>query len=279
MAFDDTLPLVRFAGKILYANRDRRFVAAYDCRIFMPLSDGGHITIGSEQYPLNRFGLFYIPPATPYCIESDSLISLIVINFDFSRRYAEEKALLPLVAPEVFDPLRMRGDVPASFFEPITGKRMEMLEPRLTEIIKETAFADEGSERMASLLLAECLLVLARMRMKPTTDKENALADAALAFIEEHATEKNCEEALCTALAYHPYYINRIFKKRTGETVHSYVLRSRVRTAAALLRAGVYKNEEIAAMVGLPNPAHFAKTFRHYMGVTPSAYRKSPPAL
>ncbi len=279
MAFNEALPFVRFAQKILYVNRASLLVAAYDCRLFMPLSDGGSITIKGTRYPLKRFDLIYIPPATPYRIESGDFISLFAINFDHSRCHAHQKKHMRPVALDAFDEKKALITAPDAFSAPMVCKRMELLHLKLSEIVKETAFHEEQNERMASLLLAECLIALERAHKNHTSEKEEALVESTLAFLEEHATEKDCEEKLAAALSYHPYYINRILKKRTGETVHSYVLRTRVQAAAALLRAGVYKNEEIAAMVALPNPAHFAKTFRHYMGITPSAYRKAPPPL
>ncbi len=279
MAQNDTLPFVRFAKRIQYVNRGTQLVAAYDCRLFMPLSDGGTITIEDARYPLKRFDLFYVPPATPYRIESGDLISLLVFNFDHSRRYAEKKRHMRPVPVDTLVKEKVCGDIPDAFLRPMVLKRMELLHARLLAAVKEMAFPEKQSERMAALLLAECLVTMERAYIKPTSKKEEALTEAALVFLDEHATEKDCEEKLAAFLSYHPYYINRILKKLTGETVHSYVLRARVNAAAALLRAGMYKNEEIAEMVGLPNPAHFAKTFRRYMGVTPSAYRKSPPPL
>ena len=278
MAHTD-LPFVRFAKKILYVNRGPTIVAAYDARLFMPLSDGGSITIEETKYPLRRFDLFYIPPGVPYRIESGDFISLISINFDHTRFYEEQKKHRRPVSVELFDKSRLINDAPEAFSRPIVLKRMELLHQKVLETVKETSLPDGQGERMASLLLAECLVHILRAHEHPVSEKEEALTETALAFLEEHATERDCEEKLCALLSYHPYYINRILKKHTGETVHSYVLRMRMNMAAALLRAGAYKNEEIAAMVGLPNPAHFAKTFRRYMGVTPSAYRKAPPAL
>ena len=278
MAHTD-LPFVRFAKKILYVNRGPTVVAAYDARLFMPLSDGGSITIEETKYPLRRFSLFYLPPGVPYRIESGDFISLIAINFDHTRRYEEQNETRRPVAVELFDESLVLRDAPEVFSRPIVLRHMELLHQRLLEIVKETALPDGQGERMSSLLLAECLVHILRAHEHPLSEKEEALTKAALAFLDEHATEKDCEEKLFALLSYHPYYVNRILKKHTGETVHSYVLRARVNAAAALLRAGVYKNERIAAMVGLPNPAHFAKTFRRYTGMTPSAYRKAPPAL
>ncbi len=279
MTGNEGLPFIRFADSILYTNKSKSFHLAYDARLFMPLADGGTVTIENEHHALKRFDIIYIPPGTPYRFECAEISPLIAVNFDFSNSFAEQKTLLSPVLCASFDPSLLHGDIPDTFRRPIRRAHAESLHATLTALIKEMRYPDTHSATMASLLLCQCLLCIERMRKKPVSSKEENLTETALAFIDEHAPERDCEEKLVALLAYHPYYINRIFKKHTGETVHSYLLRARVRLAAALLRAGKHKNEEIAVMVGLPNPAHFAKTFRHYMGMTPSAYQKSPPLL
>ena len=100
-----------------------------------------------------------------------------------------------------------------------------------------------------------------------------------LSYLNEHIADPLCETELAKELSYHPYYLNRILKKCTGQTIHSYVLRERIRRASALLLTEDATNEQIGVRVGIPNAAHFAKLFRRFTGMTPSAYRKNPPLV
>lgn len=278
MTGQSALPFVHFADSILYANRAESFHTAYVARLFMPLKDGGTVTVGGKCHPLKRFDLIYIPPATPYRFHCAEISPLIAVNFDFSERFSSQKTFRPVFQTD-FDPALVHGDVPNAFAAPMRFPRAEPLHALLISLIKEHLSPDAYGRRMANLLLAQILLWVERMGETPLSSKEENISSKAIAFLNEHAAESDCEEKLAVFLAYHPYYINRIFKKHTGETVHSYLLRVRVRLAAAMLRENEKKNEEIAALVGLPNPTHFAKIFRRYMGMTPTSYRKAPPPL
>ena len=98
-------------------------------------------------------------------------------------------------------------------------------------------------------------------------------------YIESHVQTGFSEEELAEDLRYHPYYVNRVFKKHTGQTLHNYLLHEKVRMAIAMLRANGRSTTEIAEACGFANSSHFSKVFKRITGVSPTNYRKANTVL
>ena len=67
------------------------------------------------------------------------------------------------------------------------------------------------------------------------------------------------------------------FTRLVGEAPIGYLIRWRLRKAAAMLRDAQGSVEEIAARVGYDSVGAFSKAFKRAMGVSPGAYRRSVP--
>ncbi len=68
-------------------------------------------------------------------------------------------------------------------------------------------------------------------------------------------------------------YLCRIFKRATGLTPHQYILGERVAKARGLIANGSLPLADIAHMVGFADQSQMTTTFKHVLGVTPSAFR------
>ena len=66
----------------------------------------------------------------------------------------------------------------------------------------------------------------------------------------------------------------RQFHRLFGAAPHEYLLRVRVNAAAHLLAESALKTTDIALQTGFYDHSHFSRTFRHFMGVSPSMYRR-----
>jgi AraC family transcriptional regulator len=76
----------------------------------------------------------------------------------------------------------------------------------------------------------------------------------------------------------HPVYLARCFRHWFGCPVSTYIQRSRLRRAAALMENGKTLTR-IAHMAGYADQSHFCRQFREATGLTPGAYlRLSTPA-
>lgn len=89
-------------------------------------------------------------------------------------------------------------------------------------------------------------------------------------------------EDMCSSIGYNRAYLSRIFKKETGMTPVTYLLKLRIDKARQLLRERPeLSTQQIAASVGLTDALYFSKQFRRFYHVSPSQYRSSiqPPEL
>ena len=68
-------------------------------------------------------------------------------------------------------------------------------------------------------------------------------------------------------------YLSRIFSRKYGESIISFLTRVRMEKAAQLMRDESRKLEAIAFLVGYDDYHYFSRVFRKKMGVSPSEYR------
>lgn len=70
-----------------------------------------------------------------------------------------------------------------------------------------------------------------------------------------------------------PSYLSRLLHQQTGRTFLEICRSIRVEKACSLLEETSYRNYEIAAMVGIDDPAYFSQIFKKQIGLSPSEYR------
>jgi len=70
-------------------------------------------------------------------------------------------------------------------------------------------------------------------------------------------------------------YLSRLFKEKTGQHFHDYVLHRRLSAAAGLLRETNLSAGEIANRVGYGDVSYFSRIFRKHYGSSPRDYRRN----
>jgi AraC family transcriptional regulator len=98
----------------------------------------------------------------------------------------------------------------------------------------------------------------------------------AMNFICDNLGRELTLEEIAKSAAFSMFHFHRIFKTVVGETVAEFTRRLRLELAANKLllhRHAVIT--DIALNCGFSSSQNFAKAFRQYFGLTPSAYRKS----
>jgi AraC-like DNA-binding protein len=97
-------------------------------------------------------------------------------------------------------------------------------------------------------------------------------------YLDRHLDERVGLADLAAAVDLPAYRFYRAFERETGMTPHGYQRQARVRAAQRLLRDGGQLSE-IAAATGFADQAHFTRSFRSRMGITPGAYRSALHAI
>ena len=96
----------------------------------------------------------------------------------------------------------------------------------------------------------------------------------AVAFIQEHYSERITLDDIATILYIDKYNLARKFKEQTGKTIINYVNEIRCDNAKRLILEGIPVHEA-ARLCGFNNMSFFTKTFKKHTGKTPSAYKSS----
>lgn len=68
-------------------------------------------------------------------------------------------------------------------------------------------------------------------------------------------------------------YLNRVFKRETGDTIFSTLNKIRVENAKKYLATGLYTCSEAAARCGFHDVYYFSRVFKKYTGFSPAAYK------
>jgi AraC-like DNA-binding protein len=94
-----------------------------------------------------------------------------------------------------------------------------------------------------------------------------------LDHIEEHLVDDLRLADLAAVAAMSPHYFSELFTKSMRVTPHRYVLLQRIECAKQRLQDP--RSSVLAAALdsGFENASHFARTFRRFVGTTPSEYR------
>lgn len=99
-----------------------------------------------------------------------------------------------------------------------------------------------------------------------------------LHWIEEHFAEPFNLERLAQHLHLSKFYISRLFREETGQTISDYVAARRIKEACRLLHDTDLAVAEIGIRSGWPIASHFSQQFKRWVGCTPLQYRKRWPA-
>ena len=98
-------------------------------------------------------------------------------------------------------------------------------------------------------------------------------------YIIANYNEKITLEDLASEFNLNKFYLQKLFRKYTGQSPIEYVIYLRMNRAASLIRTSEMDIGEIAYTVGIENLSHFTRQFKKLQGMTPSQFRKFWPNL
>jgi len=129
----------------------------------------------------------------------------------------------------------------------------------------------EGAQVVLTLLLD-----LARGKQEARReDAPSALVRRAQQIARERASSGLNATELAGLLEVSREHLTRVFREQTGVTPYTFIARQRLLEACRMLRGTRLANKEIAARMGYATPAHFARSFKAVVGVTPGRFRES----
>lgn len=276
MLLEEISPFIRFCNRYNWRPYSH-FSICLDCRLFYIKSGEGEIVIEGEKYFFEKNTLILFQGDTKYKFIVREPINIISVNFDYTQNNSHH--ILPYAPVLVKNNETVALDTEKLQFEnaqvlekPIVIKNFStngILKDMLSEISIKQPFYMEKT----SLLLKNLLINIVRTAtLSEQSNLENKL-NAVLSYIQENYDENITNEQLAKLVNYHPYYLNRVFKKYTGFTLHKYLLDYRISMAENMLLSTEITVEKIAEQVGFNSTTCFISYFKKTKLLTPSQYR------
>lgn len=148
-------------------------------------------------------------------------------------------------------------------------------------LAEEAAQPAHPAQKLAVSSVANALAarLLARFTATaPEAPRHGTLSTEAVArvrsYIEENVGERISLEDLARIAQVSRFHFARQFRLRTGESPMGYLLRARIERAKRMLSDSAMKIAEIAVTLGFADQSHFTRTFRRFVGTSPSEYRR-----
>lgn len=148
------------------------------------------------------------------------------------------------------------------------------------EIYKQKEYNDEFKDARVICAVLNFLIFVSKNfvrkknfhREKSSFDNENVWI--AIGYIKAHIAERFSLEEIAKNAGLSKYYFLREFKKITGTTITVFINILRCDNAKKMIMENKYSLSEIAAKCGFENYSYFSRTFKKYIGISPSEFIK-----
>lgn len=108
-----------------------------------------------------------------------------------------------------------------------------------------------------------------------TTEEYHRCVNIVVEYINNHLGEEIDLEKLAEISHFSPYHFHRIMKAFIGEPLGAFIVRTRIETAAQLLRYSKMSVSDIAYQIGYGTPSSLSKAFKQFYGISPNEYRNN----
>ena len=266
-------PYLRYIAKSSHYIRNKSIIAR-DCRFLYIISGTGAYYAGRTHYDLRPGALIYYPYGVAYKIRSskEDPLYFYAVNFDFNEEYRDITTMVPqpetLHRPE--NELRsIDEDLQFPFSDVIYIKNAVSIESNIRKMFDEYVNTKPGSDELANSYLKIILTQIYRYTIRSA---DNSLCQK----IKELAV--NCPELnnndIAHTLNYNPVYLNTLFKKTEGTTLHKFILRTRLSKAREMITETQMSLSAIADACGFSSQAHLSTAFKNEYNISPMLIRK-----
>jgi AraC-like DNA-binding protein len=135
-------------------------------------------------------------------------------------------------------------------------------------------------ERLYELIARTVAVLYEGPRTGATTPRRAAtralhaeVVESAKALMSTRLGERLTLEGIAAMLFVSPFELTRMFRRRTGTSVHSFLVQLRLRAGLERVLDSRDRLTDIACDLGFSSPSHFSDSFRRVFGLAPSAAR------
>lgn len=152
--------------------------------------------------------------------------------------------------------------------------------PSLGSLMLDEATRSDSGAFVTTDALAEALAVRLLRAARPLDDSgptgggggSDPRISRAIEAVEDRYSEPLTIDELAHTAGMSRYHFSRTFRAQVGQSPYQFLVTTRVRRAAELLRRGRHSVTEAAYGVGFHDLGRFARAFQKQMGCAPSAY-------
>lgn len=147
----------------------------------------------------------------------------------------------------------------------------------IDELQAELEHQKFASQTIANQIITNLFIQTVRRNQKETTSYANrhklSIVNEATTYINDNLCEINVQE-LSKALGLSPNYLYKLFMDIHNISIQEYILKQKINQSISMLKTNNYTMKEIAELLNFSSQNHFSNTFKRYMHITPTNYRK-----
>lgn len=238
------------------------------CKLLMLRSGSGGYTVDGRRYSLEAGDIVLIGSRRVHCPEFavGTVYERIIIYIDpaFLRRCSTADCDLE----ELFH------DAEQAVLRPDDEERQRLF--ALADALERELESESYGRVLGSCTaLLRLLVELGRsvrrggiFRPAPLVPKDERIQEL-LEYIDGHLTELPEVDALAKRVYLSRFHLMRLFRKETGESLHTYISRRRLMAARELIGSGM-RATEACFHVGWGSYSSFYRAYVKYFGVTPT---------
>lgn len=162
----------------------------------------------------------------------------------------------------------------------LDNKHINSLRQNLIDLEKEIQDKAFGSTILRNALFLQFIVKINRLFLGMDINKNiddiryDSRIEDVLSFINSNLEKDLSIGVLSKAFYLNKYYLMHLFKKETGYTLYSYILKKRVIKASDLIRSGIQAGQ-VCEQCGFGDYSSFVRAFKKEFGLSPKQYYKS----
>jgi AraC-like DNA-binding protein len=149
----------------------------------------------------------------------------------------------------------------------------DRLMTRVAEQLERPGFARQRALSDLRLLISALGEILFGGGVRGDGDRDDGVARAQAILHREYYRQDLDVDAVAGMVGMSPSHLSRMFKRRSGKSIHRTLIDIRLRRARELLTDDSLSIKEVATLTGWSNQLYFSSVFRRNVGVAPSRAR------
>lgn len=267
-------PFVRYFDKRIGETDYPHRICAFDYRLFYVRRGNIKFVFKDKELSVDAGGVITIPPGVGYKLKFLSKSEFYIMNFDFTSAKIGINGKMP-VEENKFN----KNEIFSLDSIPPFEKIFALNNCQELDLIFEKMYSiNSGSPEQIILNSALMKLAIAQILIlkesKSVDDKTIYFIKKVKNFINENINDSLNNVSVAKHFGYHPYYLNDVFVKAEGITLHKYITCAKIKNIKSKLAMTDFPIFEIAIECGFKDSSYFSHFFRKATGLSPNEYRK-----